>query len=75
MNLNYDTVKELIDANPEVAKKPMAQELLKVLQSGDTKSGEEMANNLLKTYGGTRSDIESKATSFFSNIVSRAGRR
>lgn len=75
MNLSYEQVNDLLQANPDVAQKPMAQELLKALQSGDSKSGEEMANNLLKTYGGTRADVEQKAMSFFSNIVSRMGRR
>lgn len=40
--------------NPQLQNNPIAKNYLSVLQSGDAKKGEEIANNLLKSYGMTR---------------------
>lgn len=55
----------MIKANPAIADNPQAQSYLDVLESGDAKRGEEVANNLLKTYGMTKEEALKKAKAFF----------
>lgn len=55
----------IIQSNPQIASNPNAQNLLNVIQSGDQKKGEEIANNLCKTYGVSREDAVQKAKQFF----------
>lgn len=38
-------------SNPRIANNPQAQQVMRILQSGDAKAGEEMARNLCQTYG------------------------
>lgn len=71
---NKEEIQKLFDANPEIAAKPMAKELMSILESGNTKAGEEMANNLLNTYGATRDNVVQQATSFFTSIMGRVRR-
>ena len=59
---------EMIRRNPQISNNPNAQELLNVIQSGDQKKGEEIANNLCNTYGISRDDAVQKAKQFF-NII------
>lgn len=54
-----------IKANPNIANNPQMLAYIEVLESGDSKRGEELANNLLKTYGMTREDALAQAKSFF----------
>lgn len=42
--------------NQDIFSNPRKMEMLKVLLSGDQKRGEELANNLLKSYGKTREE-------------------
>lgn len=51
--------------NPAIANNPMAQNCLSILESGDAKRGEEMANNLLQSYGISKEDALNQARSFF----------
>lgn len=44
----------LIQNNPAMANNPQAQNVLQILQSGDSKKGEEFANNILNSYGLTK---------------------
>lgn len=37
--------------NPEALNNPRAQELIKIIQSGDKQAGIEAANNILQSYG------------------------
>ncbi len=55
----------IIQRNPQIANNPNAQNLLNVIQSGDQKRGEEIANNLCETYGISREDALQKAKRFF----------
>lgn len=55
----------MIRANPAIADNPQMQAYIDVLESGDSKRGEELANNLLETYGMTKEDALSQAKAFF----------
>lgn len=55
----------MIRANPAIADNPQMQAYIDVLESGDTKRGEELANNLLETYGMTKEDALAQAKAFF----------
>lgn len=56
---------DMIRANPAIADNPQMQAYIDVLESGDSKRGEELANNLLETYGMTKEDALSQAKAFF----------
>jgi hypothetical protein len=55
----------LLQSNPNVAKNPQAQEMLKVIQNGDSQRGQMIAENLCKTYGITKEDALAQAKRFF----------
>lgn len=55
----------LIARNPKLANNPQAQQLIDVIQRGDEKQGEEIAENLCKTFGTTREQAVSEAKKFF----------
>lgn len=64
MDMN-SLIQMLIQRNPQVANNPRAQEMLKVIQSGDSKRGQEIARNLCKSYGISEKDAEAQARKFF----------
>lgn len=41
-----DFAMNLISRNPKIANNPQAQEMIDVIKSGDSRRGEEIANNL-----------------------------
>lgn len=55
----------MLEKNPNIANAPMAKEMIEVLKSGDNSRGEQMANNILQTYGITKDDAISQAKKFF----------
>lgn len=55
----------MIRANPAIADNPQMQAYIDVLESGDSKRGQELANNLLETYGMTKEDALAQAKAFF----------
>lgn len=55
----------LIGQNPQVANNPQAQNLIQVIQSGDAKKGQEIAQNLCQTYGVSPEDALKQAKQFF----------
>lgn len=55
----------LISQNPNIANNPRAQEYIKIIQNGDSKKGEEIANNLCQTYGMSKEDAIANAKKFF----------
>lgn len=55
----------LISRNPSVANNPQAQNLIGVIQNGDSKKGEEIARNLCNTYGVTPEQAFTQAKNFF----------
>ena len=58
-------VTQMLSKNPNVVNNPIAQNYLSVLQSGDAKRGEEIANNILRTYGMTKEQALSQVKSYF----------
>ena len=52
-------------ADPSITNNPNSRAMLEVLQSGDNKRGEQIANNLLNTYGMTRDEAIRQAREFF----------
>lgn len=53
--------------NQNIANNPRAQQMLQVIQSGDTRKGEEIAMNLCKTYGVSKEQAITMATDYFKN--------
>jgi hypothetical protein len=60
-----DSMLKRLTANPAIADNPQAQSYIQVLQSGDAAKGEELANNLIETYGMTKEQALSQAKQFF----------
>lgn len=56
---------QMIQNNPQIANNPMARQYLEVIQNGDSVKGQEVANNILKTYGLTKDQALSQAMQFF----------
>lgn len=65
MNSPLQVMIDRIKAHPSISENPQMQAYIDVLESGDSKRGEELANNLLKTYGATREDALKDAKAFF----------
>lgn len=63
--MNKQSLIDMIKAYPTIANNPQMMAYIEVLESGDSKRGEELANNLLNTYGMTRADALAQAKSFF----------
>lgn len=55
----------IFNRNPQVANNPRAQELLQVIQSGDSAKGEQIANNLCNTMGVDKNQAIQEAKRFF----------
>ena len=55
----------LISQNPNIVNNPNAQELIKVIQNGDSARGQQIADNLCQTYGISRDEALKNAKSFF----------
>lgn len=60
-----DSMLKRLTANPAIADNPQARTYIDVLQSGDAQRGEEIANNLLETYGMTKDQALAQAKQFF----------
>lgn len=52
-------------SSPSLFGNPNARAMLEVVQSGDAARGEQIANNLLKTYGMSKEDALAQAKRFF----------
>lgn len=61
-------VQQMMQRNPHIANNPQAQEYLKVIMSGDAQRGQEIAQNLCKTYGITPQEGVQQAQNFFSGM-------
>ncbi len=55
----------MISRNPKVANNPRAQQLISVIQNGDSDQGEKIAENLCQTYGVTKEQALDDAKKFF----------
>lgn len=56
---------QMIQNNPQVMNNPMAKQYLEIIQNRDSAKGQEVANNILKTYGMTKDQAMSQAFKFF----------
>ena len=54
-----------IKQNPNITNNPQAQSYIQIVQSGDQKKGEEIAQNLLKSYGMTKEQGMAQVKRFF----------
>lgn len=54
-----------IQQNPNITSNPQAQSYIQIIQSGDQKKGEEIAQNLLKSYGMTKEQGMAQVKRFF----------
>jgi len=61
----------LIKNNPQIQNNPMAQSMLSIIQNGDSMQGEQIANNLCKTYGVTREQAVKQAENWLQGLMSR----
>ena len=64
MNLQQMAL-NLIGKSPRVRNNPMTKQYLDVIQSGDSARGEQLANNLLKSYGMSKEDALGRAKKYF----------
>lgn len=55
----------MLNQNPQVANNPRAQELLQVIQNGDSAKGEQIVNNLCNTMGVSKEQAIRDAKQFF----------
>nr|DAF70065.1 MAG TPA: protein of unknown function DUF4777 [Caudoviricetes sp.]DAV14963.1 MAG TPA: protein of unknown function (DUF4777) [Caudoviricetes sp.] len=55
----------MLQNNPQIMNNPQAQGLMQVIQSGDAAKGQQMAENLCKTYGVTPDQALEEARKFF----------
>lgn len=51
--------------NPNIANNPRNSEMFKAIQNGDAKTGQQIAENLCKTYGVSKDEAISQARQFF----------
>lgn len=56
---------DLIEKNPNISSNPMGKQMVEVIKSGDSAKGEQLANNILSTYGISRDDAIAQAKKFF----------
>lgn len=55
----------LLSQNPNVRANPQMQEMLSVIQSGDSVRGQQIAENLCNTYGVSKENAIANARNFF----------
>lgn len=65
MNNPIALAMELLKMLPNNANNPNAQEMINVIQSGDSVRGEEIANNILQAYGMTKEQGIQRFKDFF----------
>lgn len=58
----------LIAKNPNIIQNEKQKHWVDVIRSGNNKEGEQLANNLLNTYGVKKEDIPNIAQQFFANM-------
>lgn len=51
--------------NPNIANNPQAQNFLQILQNSDSQKGQQVAENLLNTYGMTKEQGMNQVRNFF----------
>lgn len=58
----FDFASKALEANPKFKNAPMGQQLMNCIRNNDSKTGEEIANNILKTYGINKEDAIKQAS-------------
>lgn len=58
-------LQKLLENNPNIQNNPQAKEFLEVIRNNDSVRGEQIANNLLQTYGVSKEDALKHAQQFF----------
>lgn len=61
----------LMQNNPQIAQNAQAQQWLQVIQSGDSKKGEEIARNICKNMGVTPEQGYQSATQWANSLFKR----
>lgn len=64
-NTVSNLLNQLLQNNPNIQNNPQAQAMISAIQNNDQAKGEEIANNLLKTYGVSKDDALNRARKFF----------
>lgn len=60
-----DIAMSLISKNPQIANNPQAAEMIDAIKNNDSVKGQQIANNLLNSYGVSKQDAIDQAKSFF----------
>lgn len=71
MGLDNPVIRMLIgrlQQNPDIMNNQNAREMLNVVLTGDSKRGEEIANNILQSNGVSKEQALSQAQTYFSNM-------
>lgn len=55
----------LLRQNPNIMNNPQAQHMVSIIQNGDSTQGQQIAENLCKTYGISRENAIQQAKQFF----------
>lgn len=55
----------LLQNNPNIQQNPQAQNMIDAIKNNDSVKGEQIANNLLQTYGVSKEDALKRAQQFF----------
>lgn len=55
----------LMQRNPQIANNPQAQQMLRVIQSGDAEQGQQIAENILRSRGISKDQAVQQARQFF----------
>lgn len=63
-----------LQQNPNFKNNPEAQEMLNVILTGDSKRGEEIANQILQSNGVSREEGVNMARSYFSQMLTQNGK-
>lgn len=69
---NFDQlINMLLQMNPRIQNNPQAQSMLNVIRSGDAVTGQQLAENLCKTYGITTQEATQQAKIWLQNMMNR----
>lgn len=58
-------INQMLQSNPAIANNPIAQSYINVIRSGDSERGQQIAQNILNSYGVTKEEALSQAAQFF----------
>lgn len=56
---------QILRQNPNIMNNPQLQHMISVVQNGDSQQGQQIAENLCKTYGISKEDAIQQAKQFF----------